>query len=102
MKKLILITGAILMVYLIVITAAAQPAKNTAPQAVTADVNTEHSGYMIGVSDGRVAVFHDGELYVRTDTQVSTLPKADRTRLENGIHLDSLKEIKELLQDYCS
>lgn len=102
MKKLILITGAILMVYLIVITAAAQPTDNSAAQAETAEADAEHSGYMIGVSDGRVAVFRDGELYVRTDTQVSSLPKADRMRLEEGIYLDSLKEIKKLLQDYCS
>ena len=101
-KKLIMITGAILLIYLIVITAAAQPTENSSPQVTSAEADNAESGYRLGVSDGRVAVFRDGELYMRTDTQISSLPKADRKRLDEGINIDSVKELTELLQDFCS
>lgn len=81
----------------------------TSPQAgepfaaSTAAQETEAAaGYRVGVSDDRVAVFHNGQLYLRTDTLLSSLPKSDRTKIENGIEVDSVKELKELLQDYCS
>ena len=102
MKKLILITGAVLIVYLILVTIIAQP--ETAPSAttVTAQESTAENGYIIGISEGRVTVFKDGQTVIRTDTQLSDLPKSDRVKLEEGIHIDSLKELKERLEDYCS
>ena len=102
MKKLIMITGAVLLVYLIVVTAAAQPTEYSSPQVTSAQANGAESGYRLGVSDGRIAVFRDGELYMITDTQISSLPKADQKRLEEGIYINSDRELKELLQDYCS
>lgn len=98
MKRLLLITGIILILYLILMTMAAPP--TAAPSAQT--VERQESGYRIGVSDGRVTVFRNGELYLRTDTPVSSLPRSDRTKLEEGIEINSLKELKERLEDYCS
>ena len=99
MKRLIVITGVILVVYLVLVTVVTQEAD--APAAVGVQQATE-SGYRIGASEGRVAVFRDGNLYLRTDTTLSSLPKSDRNRLEQGINVDSLKELKSLLEDYCS
>lgn len=102
MKKLIMITGIILIVYLIIVTVIVQPAASPSAGTVSAEESVGDSGYLIGISDGRVTVFRDGKVIVRTDTQLSDLPKSDRVRLEEGIHIDSLKELKERLQDYCS
>ena len=102
MKKLLLIAGIILIGY-VAVTALLLP-QAAAPVAASAGAQEEaaESGYRIGESDGRVAVFRNGELYLRTETQVSSLPKSDRVRLKEGISVNSIKEIKELLQDYCS
>ena len=61
-----------------------------------------YDNYLIGVYEDRVAVFSGGDLMLKTDTQVSSLPKADRKRLELGIQVDSEEELKALMQDYCS
>lgn len=102
MKRLIVITGIILLVYLVLMTQTARPV--TAPQSAadSAARTTVESGYRIGVSEGNVAVFRDGKLCMRTDTPLSSLPKSDRARLEEGVYIDSVKELKERLEDYCS
>lgn len=102
MKRLMIVSGMIAAVYLVLMTAVAPQAN--APSAVAAEAGESavQSGFTVGVSEGRVAVFRDSQLYLRTDTTVSSLPKADRTRLEEGIRVNSLKELKVLLQDYCS
>ena len=102
MKKLILITGAILLLYLIVMTSVTPAATSPSATVVPTQESTAENGYIIGISEGRVAVFKDGEMMLRTDTQLSDLPKSDRVRLEEGVHIDSLKELKERLEDYCS
>ena len=102
MKKLIIITGVILAAYL-TLTAVITPREELPSAAAIQSGETEaESGFRIGVSQGRVAVFRDGELFLRTETLLSSLPKSDRARLEKGVHVDSLKELKELLEDYCS
>lgn len=102
MKKLIMITGTVLIAYLILVTMIAAPESAPSATTVTAQESTADSGYIIGISEGRVAVFRDGQTVIRTDTQLSDLPKSDRAKLEEGIHIDSLKELKERLEDYCS
>ena len=102
MKKLILITGAVLLLYLVVMTSVTPAATSPSATVVPTQGSTAENGYIIGISEGRVTVFKDGEMMLRTDTQLSDLPKSDRVRLEEGIHIDSLKELKERLEDYCS
>ena len=102
MKKLILITGVILILYLVVVTSVTPAATTPSDRVISTEENNTENGYIIGISEGRVAVFREGDLVIRTDTQLSDLPKSDRVKLEEGIKIDSLKELKERLQDYCS
>ena len=102
MKKLILITGAILLLYLVVMSSVTPAATMPSASVGSTTESTAENGYIIGISEGRVTVFKDGEMMLRTDTQLSDLPKSDRVRLEEGIHVDSLKELKERLEAYCS
>ena len=102
MKKLIIITGMVLIAYLILVTPLTPAATTQDKTAVAARESTAESGYIIGISEGRVTVFKDGDTVVRTDTKLSDLPKSDRVKLEEGVHVDSLKELKERLEDYCS
>lgn len=102
MKRLIIITGMILITYLVLMTTLAPTATTQEPSSATAQESTAENGYIIGISEGRVTVFKDGDTVVRTDTKLSDLPKSDRVRLEEGVRVDSLKELKERLEDYCS
>ena len=97
-----MITGVVLIAYLILGTVIAQPTAAPSIETVSAEESAADSGYLIGISEGRVTVFRDGKAIVRTDTQLSDLPKSDRVRLEKGIRVDSIKELKERLEDYCS
>ena len=101
MKRLILITAAILAVYLILTIVITDQSDIPETQTVSQTADTA-DGYTVSVLDGRIAVFRAGELCYSTDTPVASLPKADRTRLEKGIKVDSEKELKTLLEDYCS
>ena len=102
LKKLIIITGMILVAYLILMTAAAPAATTQDTAPVTSREGDAENGYIIGVSEGRVTVFRGEDTVVRTETKLSDLPKSDRVKLEEGIYIDSLKELKERLEDYCS
>lgn len=102
MKKLIVIALIIVTVYFalnLILTPQAD-----APVAASASARASESeeGFRIGTEDDRVAVFRDGELYLKTETLLSSLPKSDRVRIEEGIAVNSVKELKELLQDFCS
>lgn len=81
----------------------------TAPQAMeppfsstAEDREDADDGYLIGVEDNRVAVFHAGELMMKTETLVDSLPKSDQNRLREGVRVNSDEELKMLIQDYCS
>lgn len=102
MKKLLLITGAILAVYLVMTAMVTGDAQ--APETVTAGsaVESSESGYMITSVDGMVAVIKDGELFMSTDTAVASLPKTDRNKITQGIWVNSKEELKSLLEDFCS
>ncbi|MBQ3285465.1 MAG: hypothetical protein IJH40_07470 [Ruminococcus sp.] len=102
MKKLILIAGVIVMIYLALNLFVSPQADAPVAASASAQTAQQEKGFRIGVADDRVAVFRDGILYLKTETLLSSLPKSDRARLEEGIHVDSIKELKELLQDYCS
>ena len=102
MKKLLAVTGAILISYVILTSAVANEA--AAPSAGEADnVAVEaDDGYTVADHEGRVAVYRAGRLYRLTDTPTASLPKSDRLKLERGIRVDSDKELKSILEDYCS
>ena len=104
MKKLILIvvTGAILISCVLISAIAADPAaaQNTnAEQTVT-----EEKAFIIGIENGRVAVFRDGDKkpFIVTDTYANTLPKIDKDELKKGIKVSGEKELEKAIEDYCS
>ena len=101
MKKLIVIAGVLMAVYLAVVTVADARADQP-PAASAAYEDTQENVWIIGAYGGRVAVFRGGELYLRTGTDLSSLPKSDRNRIGSGITVYSETELKRLLQDFCS
>ena len=100
MKKLILILAAAAAAAALL--GAILPPYVSAGQEQGADAPRISEEYIVAQYDGAVAVFSGGELLMRTDTPVASLPKADRTRLEKGISVYSQKELKALLEDLCS
>lgn len=105
MKKLVLITGIILMVCLFT--------SVYASPAVTAGTNTaateENKGsvnevFMLKSENNRIVVYKFGEdtPYIITDTLVSTLPKGDIMLIEKGIEIKGEENLKKSLEDYCS
>ena len=100
--RLLGITGAILAVYLLLVTTVAPPVHAPEAAAYQAVYDADNGAWRIGEYDGSVAVFKGGELVLLTDTRVSDLPKADRSRLSQGIDVYSQKELKRMLEDLCS
>ena len=102
MKKLIVITLIIVTIYFALNIILSPQADAPVAASASADATQTEEGFRLGVEDDRVAVFRDGILYLKTETLLSSLPKSDRVKLEEGIVVDSLEELKTLLQDYCS
>ncbi len=61
-------------------------------------------GFLLGVRDGRIAVWKDGE----TDPwrvfpyPVSVLPPQAQQELKNGIRIDSMEDLDRLLENLLS
>ena len=101
MKKLILITGMILIgCTLINLLAAPRPAAAPASQAATREVKR----FYLTEKSGRLAVYRsgEGEPFLVTETVVSSLPRADRAAIRRGIEIEGEDELRRLLEDYCS
>lgn len=102
MKRLIGITGAFLLIYVIAVSLAS-PAGEASAAGGTASVQSRNTPpYIARESEGRIVIESGGTPILRTDTQVAGLPKIDRLRLSEGIVLYSDKELKRFLEDYCS
>lgn len=112
MKKLIIITG-IVIYSLFAVAMVAESGKTGKPavrilnetisfETVCESVNVYP--YELKASEGRIAVFDNksGKIIRKTDTLVSILPEGDREMLKNGIKVRSEKELKRLLEDFCS
>ena len=102
MKKLLLITGIILTVYLVMTAVVTNDAPEPSAAEANSVVSASDDGYLISQQDGFVVIYKGGELFLKTDTTVDSLPKSDRVKIEEGVHVSSLKELKELIEDYCS
>lgn len=98
MKKLLAITGVILLIYLL------GSATLSPPRAERVGVTPTESRalFTVGEYEGYVAVFSESSEPRLTDTAVASLPKSDRGRLTEGIKIYSEKELKSLLEDLCS
>lgn len=71
-----------------------------AEPAVTATASAEP--YVAQSSEGRLVVTRGGEIIIRTDIDVRSLPSADREALEDGILLPDAQSLARLLEDYGS
>lgn len=103
MKKLVGITGLILIACVCIGTAASPPpAESTA--AATAAATEAMQGYVIGDSGGNIAVFVPGEAapVMVTQTRTDALPRPDSRRVKEGIAVTDSRELKRLLEDFCS
>ncbi|MDO4748143.1 MAG: hypothetical protein Q4A12_03095 [Eubacteriales bacterium] len=104
MKKLIPIFGAFAIICVIISTLTAQSKTDTqnVDNTTQATVSQEQKTYMVKSQNGRIVVMCGDELYYRTTTAVSTLPKKDQKILLYGIKAQTLEEVELILRDYCS
>ena len=61
-------------------------------------------GFILGIHEGRIALWKDNQDKPMKvfPYQASMLPEVDQKRLEKGIHVDSLSELYQLVEDYLS
>lgn len=104
MKRLLLITGVLLIAYVVMMTSLSPSAKSSdeAGVAETIAESLAQDVYTVLDENGRVSVLLNGAEYLRTDTVVSSLPKSDQLRLRQGITVTDTDALKRLLRDYCS
>lgn len=100
MKKLIAVVGIILIGY-VIFSATAGGMRGAAADAGPRGEESD-TVYVMREENGRVVVYRNDTIYLSTDTQVSSLPKNDRVKLEKGITVFSEEELKRLVEDYCS
>ncbi|MBQ1309040.1 MAG: hypothetical protein II629_00775 [Ruminococcus sp.] len=102
MKKLIAITGVILISCVCAGSLWAPSAASAQPQTAGVQEKTEPGSYKIADSGGHVAVFYADAPLLTTDTLTDSLPRADAKRVREGIPARSRQEIEKLLEDFCS
>lgn len=61
-------------------------------------------GFLLGIYEGKIALWQDNkEDPVQVfPYQASMLPEADQQMLRRGIHVDSIRELYRLIEDYFS
>lgn len=105
MKKLVLITGIILMVCLFT-SVYASPAATVETGAGISEEEKENENevFVLKSENNRIVVYRFGEEkpYMTTDTLVSTLPKGDIMLLEKGIEVKGEENLRKSLEDFCS
>ena len=101
MKKLVLITGIILITCVCVSSFAGQSATALTEPAPVTEVN---EGYVVREYNGCVAVFREGRSNPAriTSTRTDTLPKSDIKKLREGIRVEDRQTLDKILEDYCS
>lgn len=78
---------------------------DTVQQEQTAETAPSNAnGYIIKNFQGKVAVFRSGDeiLMNITDTEINSLPDFDKQQLQIGVYAANERELKRLLEDYCS
>ena len=112
MKKLILITG-IILILSVIINAQIIPAlakqsvqsQTQKNQTIIDEIQPDpYTGYIVKEFNGKIAVFEKGfaNPYRMTDMPVSFLPEYDKNLLISGIELGSQDEVSRVLEDYLS
>lgn len=112
MKKLLAITGIILLTCIIISSTYRSDNAKAAPQQLTSDSQISQASdppadaprYFLSVYDKKVAAFEAGKdipFYI-SDVYINTLPTVDVEMLEKGIYVNDKKALKRLIEDYCS
>ncbi len=104
MKKLILIFGVFSIICVIVSSVAESKinSANVTTATVSVSEDTKQDMYTVVSENGKVVVYRGDELYYKTDTATSTLPKTDQRKLLYGISASTKDELEKILQAYCS
>ena len=100
MKKLIAITGVILISCVCAGSLWTPSAASAQPQTAGVQEKTEPGSYKIADSGGHVAVFYADAPLLTTLTD--SLPRADAKCVREGIPARSRQELEKLLEDFCS
>ncbi len=109
MKKLIAVTG-VLLISSIIITSYLTPSDYEAAQMKNHQEENVQSaqelntGYIVSVFSGRIALYRkrDKKVLFSTDTLVSDLPEADQNRLKQGIEAADMNEADNIIKELCS
>lgn len=77
---------------------------NTLADHISSDAFSANYIYVIGESDGKLAVFLEGEATPLEvyDTYIGELPEADQSYIKKGIRVTSVAELAEYLEDLTS
>lgn len=105
MKKLVLLTGIVLIACVCMEHFAAPPSPAAYPSAAASpSPEAADAGYIIRDSNGKIAVFaagNDHPLFT-TETRTESLPRADAKRLREGVRAPDRQALRRILEDYCS
>ena len=115
MKQLIAITGSILFVFILISYFVPQKEYSAVSEGegsyeVQNIIENEKKTlddtvtFIVAEYNKRVAVFEKGkkEVIYISDTYVGNLPAEDRKKLKEGIEVSDRRELKRLIEDYCT
>lgn len=115
MKKMVIITGIVLIVCTFMSAAAAYQEESQIAQSsivynekqieASADqITKDNEVYVLKAENGKLVVYVKGESkpYMEIDRAVSSLPQGDVLRLEKGIEISGKENLKKSIEDYCS
>lgn len=61
-------------------------------------------GFILGIHEGKVALWKENspKPIKVFPYQASLLPEADQQRLKEGVHVESISQLRKLIEDYFS
>ena len=103
-KKLILITGIILISCVVISSAFEANVQVSETVYQVPEVTNVQKTFVMSSENGRLVVYRKGEQepFMTTDTFTYSLPKTDKRQLEEGIEIQGEEELRKTLEDYCS
>ena len=106
MKKLICVTGIILIACAVtgnLFTAGTDASAQTVQQSNTED-KCEEDVFILKIEDGYLNVYYkeSGNIYLKTGTMSSNLPKSDVIQLEKDVEITGKEALRRAVEDYCS
>ena len=68
---------------------------------ITSETADKEKRYVVKSHKGKIGIFSsDGDLIQIIDVYIKTLPIADREMLEEGIDIDNVDELRDIIEDY--